>query len=102
MKQLSDPVRGSSRAWRNGMSPSLDWMNRTVWTGDQLDIMCGMNSESTALIYLDPPFNSKADYAAPTGSKAAAWYWRFVDVVWLFLFTFVYWWASWNAAALQG
>ena len=28
------------------------------------------------------------------GFEAAAWYWHFVDVVWLFLFTFVYvWWA---------
>jgi cytochrome c oxidase subunit 3 len=24
------------------------------------------------------------------GFEAAAWYWHFVDVVWLFLFTFVY------------
>jgi cytochrome c oxidase subunit 3 len=24
------------------------------------------------------------------GLEAAAWYWHFVDVVWLFLFTFVY------------
>ena len=23
--------------------------------------------------------------------EAASWYWHFVDVVWLFLFTFVYW-----------
>ena len=44
----------------------------------------------------------KTNYATPTGLKAAAWYWHFVDVVWLFLFTFVYWWASWNAVALQG
>ena len=28
------------------------------------------------------------------GFEAAAWYWHFVDVVWLFLFTFVYWWTS--------
>jgi cytochrome c oxidase subunit 3 len=28
------------------------------------------------------------------GFEAAAWYWHFVDVVWLFLFTFVYWWAA--------
>ena len=28
------------------------------------------------------------------GFEAAAWYWHFVDVVWLFLFTFVYWWSS--------
>ena len=28
------------------------------------------------------------------GFEAAAWYWHFVDVVWLFLFTAVYWWGS--------
>ena len=26
--------------------------------------------------------------------QAAAWYWHFVDVVWLFLFTVVYWWGG--------
>lgn len=26
------------------------------------------------------------------GFEAAAWYWHFVDVVWIFLFTFVYFW----------
>jgi len=28
------------------------------------------------------------------GFEAAAWYWHFVDVVWLFLFIVVYWWGS--------
>jgi cytochrome c oxidase subunit 3 len=28
------------------------------------------------------------------GFEAAAWYWHFVDVVWLFLYTVIYWWAS--------
>jgi cytochrome c oxidase subunit 3 len=28
------------------------------------------------------------------GFEAAAWYWHFVDVVWLFLFAVVYWWAA--------
>ena len=28
------------------------------------------------------------------GFEAAAWYWHFVDVVWLFLFTAVYWWGA--------
>ncbi len=28
------------------------------------------------------------------GFEAAAWYWHFVDVVWLFLFVCVYWWGS--------
>ncbi len=30
------------------------------------------------------------------GFEAAAWYWHFVDVVWLFLFTWVYWWGSYG------
>jgi cytochrome c oxidase subunit III len=31
------------------------------------------------------------------GFEAAAWYWHFVDVVWLFLFFCIYVWASWGA-----
>ncbi|MCY4236922.1 MAG: site-specific DNA-methyltransferase [Rhodospirillaceae bacterium] len=48
-----------------------------------------MNSESVDLIYLDPPFNSKANYAAPIGSKAAGaefkdtWSLSDVDVEWI-------------------
>ena len=48
-----------------------NWKNQTIWTGDNLDIMRGMNSASVDLIYLDPPFNSNHNYAAPIGSKAA-------------------------------
>ena len=43
----------------------------TVWTGDNLHIMRGMNDACVDLIYLDPPFNSNRNYAAPIGSKAA-------------------------------
>ena len=66
-----------------------NWANETMWTGDNLPIMRGMNSESVDLIYLDPPFNSKANYAAPVGSKAAGaefkdtWTLRDIDVAWL-------------------
>ena len=42
-----------------------------IFTGDNLDVLSGMNSECVDLIYLDPPFNSKRMYSAPTGSKAA-------------------------------
>ncbi|WP_430435907.1 cytochrome c oxidase subunit 3 [Oceanibaculum nanhaiense] len=28
------------------------------------------------------------------GFEAAAWYWHFVDVVWLFLFVAIYWWGA--------
>jgi len=30
------------------------------------------------------------------GFEAAAWYWHFVDVVWLFLFVWIYWWGSYG------
>jgi len=33
------------------------------------------------------------------GFEAAAWYWHFVDVVWLFLFVAVYWWGHGVIAA---
>jgi len=32
------------------------------------------------------------------GFEAAAWYWHFVDVVWLFLFICIYVWGGWGAA----
>jgi len=28
------------------------------------------------------------------GFEAAAWYWHFVDIVWLFLYTSIYWWGN--------
>ena len=65
-----------------------NWANQTLWTGDNLDIMRGMNSESVDLIYLDPPFNSNRDYAAPIGSQAAGaafkdtWTLSDVDLAW--------------------
>ena len=43
----------------------------TVWTGDNLPVMRGINSACIDLIYLDPPFNSNEDYSAPIGSQAA-------------------------------
>ena len=45
--------------------------NRTIWTGDNLDVMRGWNSGCVDLIYLDPPFNSEKQWAAPIGSEAA-------------------------------
>ena len=47
-----------------------NWKNQTIWVGDNLGIMRGMNAACVDLIYLDPPFNSNADYAAPIGSPA--------------------------------
>jgi cytochrome c oxidase subunit III len=38
-------------------------------------------------------FTPKAHF----GFEAAAWYWHFVDVVWLFLFVSIYVWGGWGA-----
>lgn len=66
-----------------------NWKDKTIWTGDNLPIMRRMNSETVDLVYLDPPFNSNANYAAPIGSKAAGahfkdtWSLNDVDIAWL-------------------
>ena len=50
--------------------------------------MRGMNDECIDLIYLDPPFNSDANYAAPIGSEAAGaefkdtWGLSDIDLAW--------------------
>ena len=62
--------------------------NRTIFTGDCLHIMRGMADECIDLIYLDPPFNSNANYAAPIGSEAAGaefkdtWGLSDIDLAW--------------------
>ena len=45
--------------------------NRTIFEGDNLHILRGIDSETIDLIYLDPPFNSNRTYEAPIGSAAA-------------------------------
>ena len=68
---------------------TANFVNRTLWTGDNLNILRGFNSESVDLVYLDPPFNSNANYAAPIGSQAAGaafkdtWSLADVDVEWI-------------------
>ena len=65
-----------------------DIKNRTIFTGDNLEVLRGFPDEFVNLIYLDPPFNSKHNYAAPIGSKAAGaafkdtWTLQDVDVAW--------------------
>ncbi len=65
-----------------------NFKNRTLWTGDNLYVMRGLNAETVDLIYLDPPFNSNRGYAAPIGSEAAGaafkdtWTLSDVDLAW--------------------
>lgn len=44
--------------------------SRTVFLGDNLDFLRGINSECVDLIYADPPFNKKKQFTAPIGSQA--------------------------------
>ena len=41
----------------------------TIFSNGNLDVLRGLNSEATDLVYLDPPFNS--DHRIPTRSAAA-------------------------------
>ena len=71
------------------VDPKRNVVDKTIWTGDNLDILRGLNSDTFDLIYLDPPFNSNQDYAAPVGSKAAGaafkdtWSLSDLDVAWM-------------------
>ena len=56
---------------KNAPHGSINVAHQTIFEGDNLDILRGMNSACVDLIYLDPPFNSKHNYAAPIGSHAA-------------------------------
>ena len=52
------------------MPNAINVPSRTIFTGDNLDILRGINSECVDLIYLDPPFNSDQVYASPLDSEA--------------------------------
>ena len=58
--------------------------NRTIFQGDNLDVMRGMNDACVDLIYLDPPFNSDRNHEALPSSKAKGArfkdIWRLTDV----------------------
>ena len=62
---------------------------QTIFTADNLPVLRGMNNECVDLIYLDPPFNSNRNFAAPIGSKAAGaafkdtWTLDDLDLAWL-------------------
>ena len=50
-------------------TPQPEFQN-TLYTNDNLFVLRRLDSESVDLVYLDPPFNSKREYDAPTGSLA--------------------------------
>ncbi len=60
----------------------LNFKNRTLFHGDNLDFLRGMNSETIHLIATDPPFNKNKDFHATPDSLVAGahfhdrWSWR--------------------------
>lgn len=66
-----------------------NFASKTLWTGDNLHVLRGLNSETVDLIYLDPPFNSNRTYEAPIGSQAAGaafkdtWTLSDLDIAWM-------------------
>ena len=60
-----------------------------MFTRDNLEVLRGIDDECIDLIYLDPPFNSNHNYAAPIGSEAAGaefkdtWTLNDIDVEWI-------------------
>ncbi len=49
----------------------LNFQNRSLYHGDNLDFLRGMNSETVHLIATDPPFNKNRDHHATPDSLAA-------------------------------
>ena len=69
MTTASDTASGAEATFGRHVAPS------TIFTADNLDVLRGMNSACVDLIYLDPPFNSNAQYQNPFDPDA-----RFHDV----------------------
>ena len=59
-----------------------NFQNRTLFKGDNLDFLRGMNSQTVDLIATDPPFNKDKDFHATPESRAAGarfqdrWRWK--------------------------
>ena len=51
----------------------MNLRNRTIYIGDNLPRLKGIDSETVDLIYLDPPFNSRGEYQWPIGTEDPAW-----------------------------
>ena len=57
--------------------------NRTIFHGDNLKFLRGINSDSVDLVYLDPPFNKNRRFFSPTSHKGSKSRKRAFDDVWL-------------------
>lgn len=69
--------------WLRGSVVSKSGPKNRLYFGDNLDWLAKMDAASVDLVYLDPPFNSKAAYnllyKSPDGEAAQAQYQAFID-----------------------
>ena len=67
-----------SRAERGGqrVRNTPNFANRTLYHGDNLEFLRGMNDECIDLIATDPPFNTGRNRAASAGSYEDDWRWH--------------------------
>ena len=56
---------------RGDQSQAANFENRTLWTGDNLPVLQGLNSACIDLIYADPPFNTNRRHSGHRDSPAA-------------------------------
>ena len=77
--------RFSQTTITTGAAMTPNFANRTLWTGDNLDILRGINSASVDLIYLDPPcLHTESDDSAGAACNDA-WDPASLDPAWLSL-----------------
>ena len=58
------------------MPPRLNVENHTLFIGDNLPVLLGINSDSVDLVYLDPPHNSGRALEASRTTAAAGFYYN--------------------------
>lgn len=74
--------------FRQGIYPSTFYMATGFHGGHVLIGVCFL------LVCLGRALAGHFTAEQHIGLRAAAWYWHFVDAVWLFLFVWVYWWSG--------
>jgi len=70
---------------------NVEKLNRTIFIGNNLEVLRGLRDQSVDLIYLDPPFNSNRNYSSPLGRKESGFH--FKDV-WCLSDTEEAWWGE--------
>mgnify|MGYP000432064957 CR=1 FL=1 len=81
-----DPAQAQHPGRRDSQQDACGFSNRADEAFAALPFTQGASDDTRSLATsLTLPY-----CGANSGFEAAAWYWHFVDVVWLFLFAFVY------------